>query len=172
MVAGDTGNDSAMFLIPGVRGIIVENAQPELFARTLALPTYQAQEHFADGVLEGLQHYGVVGEIPDYFDEEVPERMDPAIRRIFDEEHVDGLTDEDIELLETAYAKALEALKRNITPMGFSACSLRTTRSAGPMRTTAASGPATARSRWSARCIWTTRRSGSARRTWRRCSRI
>lgn len=124
VVAGDTGNDSAMFLIPGVRGIIVENAQPELFARTLALPTYQAQEHFADGVLEGLQHYGVVGEIPDYFDEEVPERMDPAIRRIFDEEHVDGLTDEDIELLETAYAKALEALKRNITPMGFSACSL------------------------------------------------
>lgn len=124
VVAGDTGNDSAMFLMPDVRGIIVENAQPELSARTLTLPTYQAQEPFADGVLEGLHHFGVIDEIPEYDEEDLPTQFDPAIKRIFDEEHVEGLSADDMELLELAYGKAVEALKRNITPMGFSACSL------------------------------------------------
>lgn len=124
VVAGDTGNDSAMFLIPGVRGIIVENAQPELFERTLAIPTFQAHDTVADGVLEGLVHYGVLTEFPEY--DEAPSEgvLDPAIQRIFDAENAEGLSQEDLELLETAYAKALEALRRNITPMGFSACSL------------------------------------------------
>jgi hydroxymethylpyrimidine pyrophosphatase-like HAD family hydrolase len=54
LVAGDSGNDSAMFLIPGVRGIVVENAQPELVEATLGLPCYRAQSICADGVLEGL----------------------------------------------------------------------------------------------------------------------
>lgn len=125
IVAGDTGNDSAMFLIPGIRGIIVENAQPELTARTLSVQTYQAREYFADGVLEGLQYYQVItGQIPQYVEDESPMRADPAIRRIFDSERADGLSAEDIELLETAHEKAIEALKRNITPLGFSACSM------------------------------------------------
>lgn len=125
IVAGDTGNDAAMFLIPGVRGIIVENAQPELAARTLGANIYLAEGHFADGVLEGLQHYGVIGDLPEYADEHAHVRpADPAIGRIFDVERADGLSAEDAELLEVAYEKALEALRRNITPMGFSACSL------------------------------------------------
>jgi glycogen debranching enzyme len=124
IVAGDTGNDSAMFLIPGIRGIIVENAQPELSARTLSVHPYQAQDYCADGVLEGLQHYGVIQEIPQYRSDAIPKQTDPAIERIFAAEQVDGLSREDVELLETAYHKAIAALKRNITSIGFSACSL------------------------------------------------
>ncbi len=123
LVAGDTGNDAAMFLVPGVRGIIVENAQPELSARTVDAATYQTREYFADGVLEGLQHYGVLDRVPRY-DDQLIQPIDPAIRRIFNAENVGSPSQEDLELIETAYEKAIEALRRNITPLGFSACSL------------------------------------------------
>ena len=130
VVAGDTGNDAAMFLIPGVRGIIVENAQPELSARTVDADTYQTREYFADGVLEGLQHYGVLDRVPRY-DDQMILPVDPAIRRMFDAQNVEGPSQEDLELIETGYEKALDALRRNITPMGFSACSLHDNASHG-----------------------------------------
>jgi len=58
VVAGDSGNDVDMF-IPPFRGIIVGNADADL--RALAGPrVYQAQAHYAAGVLEGLQHWGVL----------------------------------------------------------------------------------------------------------------
>ncbi len=57
LVAGDTGNDTSMFLLPGVRGIVVENALPELRAALLRLPVFNAGAETADGVLEGLQHF-------------------------------------------------------------------------------------------------------------------
>src|SRR5690606_34171012 len=38
VVAGDTGNDSSMFLVPGVKGIAVQNAQPELLEATIGHP--------------------------------------------------------------------------------------------------------------------------------------
>lgn len=60
LVAGDTANDTTMFLLPGVRGIIVENALPELLAATVKRPIYVARQPMADGVLEGLEHYGVL----------------------------------------------------------------------------------------------------------------
>ena len=59
IVAGDTGNDSSMFLLPEVRGIVVENALPELLATTLSPRTFVARQPMADGVLEGLGHFGV-----------------------------------------------------------------------------------------------------------------
>ncbi len=60
LVAGDSGNDSAMFLIPGVSGIIVSNAQPELYQRTAHLPVYHARGMYLEGVIEGLVYYGVL----------------------------------------------------------------------------------------------------------------
>jgi sucrose-6F-phosphate phosphohydrolase len=55
IVAGDSGNDAAMFLM-GFRGIVVGNARPEL--RSLKGPQiYQANAEFAAGVLEGLEHW-------------------------------------------------------------------------------------------------------------------
>ena len=60
LVAGDSGNDNAMFQLPGVNGIIVENALPELLAGKHGGQTYVARRPMADGVLEGLAHFGVL----------------------------------------------------------------------------------------------------------------
>ena len=60
LVAGDTANDSAMFLLEGVSGIVVENALPELLAVIGSNRTYVARQAMADGVLEGLSHFGIV----------------------------------------------------------------------------------------------------------------
>jgi len=43
---------------------------------------------------------------------------------LFEPEHYRDLTPDDLALLQLSYQKALEALRRNITPKGFSACSL------------------------------------------------
>ena len=58
VVAGDTGNDRAMFELPDVRGVVVANALEEL-------KSFAAREHNmfialkeeADGVIAGLQHW-------------------------------------------------------------------------------------------------------------------
>ncbi|NTF30956.1 HAD-IIB family hydrolase [Rhizobium skierniewicense] len=57
-VAGDTGNDKAMFELSGVRGIIVANALPELKALAVKQShAYLALEKEADGVISGLKHW-------------------------------------------------------------------------------------------------------------------
>lgn len=61
VVAGDTGNDASMFLVEGVRGIAVGNAEPELLAAVEGTGTYLAEGECAAGVLEGLRHFGVIG---------------------------------------------------------------------------------------------------------------
>ena len=125
LVAGDTGNDSGMFLLPGVSGLVVENAQPELFEAVVKLPVYVARAVMADGVLEGLQHYGVIPEAPR------PRSLPAAVREttdwqsaLFRQESLKALTAEDRALIAEGYARAFVALRKNITPLGFSACSL------------------------------------------------
>lgn len=58
VVAGDTGNDRAMFELPGVRGVVVANALEELksFA-TCKHNMIIAPKEEADGVIMGLQHW-------------------------------------------------------------------------------------------------------------------
>lgn len=126
LVAGDSGNDSAMFLIPGVRGIVVENSQPELVEATLGLPCYRAQSICADGVLEGLLHYGVIPAVCslEAADEPREKHYEPEMRQLLSEASPEALTPEDRAYLQLAQRKAVEALKKNITPLGFSACSL------------------------------------------------
>jgi sucrose-6F-phosphate phosphohydrolase len=125
LVAGDTGNDSSMFLLPGVHGIIPENGLPELLEATVHLPVLTARGIMADGVLNGLREYGIVKE------EAKPapsglgrESMGPSFRMLFTGTKLGSLNEEEKELLRTAYTKAVEAVRRNITPVGFSACSL------------------------------------------------
>lgn len=64
LVAGDTANDCSMFLLPGVRGIVVENALPELHAAVVQREVFVSSASLADGVLEGLVHYGVLDALP------------------------------------------------------------------------------------------------------------
>lgn len=60
VVAGDTDNDRSMFALPGARGIVVGNALDELKSIAGDRPDiYGSSGKFADGVLEGLQHWGL-----------------------------------------------------------------------------------------------------------------
>lgn len=125
LVAGDSGNDSAMFLIPDVRCIIVENAQPELFEATVKIPTFHAPGVCAEGVLQGLLHYGIIGEIPAVEPGfTVTKPLEPEISQLLGKRTRVGLHTDDMEFLLLARSKAIEALRKNITPLGFSACSL------------------------------------------------
>lgn len=125
LVAGDTANDSAMFLLPDTKGIVVENAQPELFEAVVKLPVFVSRKIMADGVLEGLKHFGVIPEVP------TPDSLAPGQRSrapwrgmLFGPEALRSLQAEERALIATGYEKALIALRKNITPLGFSACSL------------------------------------------------
>lgn len=125
LVAGDTRNDASMFLLPGVRGIIVENALPELFEATVDIPTFSSRQILADGVLDGLCHYGVVDVLPTKERTRIRRsELEPGFRMLFTDTKLGSLSEKERVFLSTAYEKALLALKKNITPLGFSACSL------------------------------------------------
>ncbi|MBD5779095.1 HAD-IIB family hydrolase [Pelagicoccus sp. NFK12] len=128
VVAGDTGNDSAMFRKKSIRGIVVGNAQPELHERTVGLDVYRADGVCADGVLEGLIHFGAIDSVCEPQQDTCDLPRDPSLHkdtlRLISEEKVADISDADREYLKLAYKKAVEGLRRNITPMGFSACSL------------------------------------------------
>jgi sucrose-6-phosphatase len=126
IVAGDSGNDSSMFLIEGVRGIIVENTQPELLEATVELNTFVSEKPYADGVLEGLKHFGVIETVADISGEEVRHKhYDPAIRYVLKSSAFKSLDRNQLDFIETAHEKAIDTLKKNITPLGFSACSIK-----------------------------------------------
>jgi sucrose-6F-phosphate phosphohydrolase len=125
LVAGDTGNDASMFRLPGVRGIIVENALPELYETTVDVPTYSSRQILADGVLDGLCHYGVVCVLPTKEQTRLTRRkMAPGFQMLFTGTKLGSLNDTEKSFLATAYERALAALRKNTTPLGFSACSL------------------------------------------------
>ncbi|GAB4169754.1 MAG: hypothetical protein Fur0032_08430 [Terrimicrobiaceae bacterium] len=125
VVAGDTANDSAMFLLPGVRGIVVENAEPDLLEAVVRQPVFGATSILADGVLEGLEHYGVLkcqcppaGELPE------PVEPHPRLRALFDSEAFASLSAEDRKLLDEGCFQAIEALRKCSGPTGFLAASI------------------------------------------------
>lgn len=60
LVAGDSGNDIEMFALPRVNGLLVANALPELSAAVHRPRTFLARCPMADGVIDGLQHFGVL----------------------------------------------------------------------------------------------------------------
>ncbi len=135
LVSGDTGNDSAMFRKKGIRGIVVGNAQPELHERTVGLDVYRADGVCADGVLEGLIHFGAIERVQEVRPGSYELPRDPSLHpdtlRLISEERVSNISSADREFLKLAYSKAIEGLRRNITPMGFSACSLADNKTEG-----------------------------------------
>ncbi|ASY63127.1 Sucrose-phosphatase [Sinorhizobium sojae CCBAU 05684] len=61
VVAGDSGNDREVFEMPHVRGVVVANALSELRdAASLHRRHFLASSCHADGVIEGLRHWGVL----------------------------------------------------------------------------------------------------------------
>lgn len=66
IVAGDTGNDTSMFLLEGVRRILPENALPELHLELLGRPKFMSPRIFAEGVMDGLCHYRVLAAMPGF----------------------------------------------------------------------------------------------------------
>lgn len=125
LVAGDTANDSSMFLLPGVKGIVVENAQPELFEAVVKLPVFVSRQVMADGVLEGLKHFGVIPDVPAPRSLPLGQRERGTWRgMLFGPEALRTLTAAQRDVIATGYTHALDAVRRNITPLGFSACSL------------------------------------------------
>ena len=93
-VAGNSGNDSGLFQY-GFRGIVVANASHEL-KEEVELRAYFSHRSYAAGLLEGLEHY-----------------------RFF--ESASSARPRD--LTKEALERAVDSLRRNITPMGFSAAS-------------------------------------------------
>ena len=65
LVAGASGNNSSMFALPGVRGVLVPNASRELFAGTSPFKPLITRTKMADGVLAGLEHFGVLDPVDD-----------------------------------------------------------------------------------------------------------
>jgi len=60
VVAGDTGNDSSMFLLPEVRGAVPGNAEPELLEIIDSTRVHRGKGIAAAGIIEGLEHHGVL----------------------------------------------------------------------------------------------------------------
>ncbi|MEO0452757.1 MAG: HAD-IIB family hydrolase [Verrucomicrobiota bacterium] len=125
VVAGDSGNDRSMFMLEGVRGILPENAQPELLEATLDVPSIATAAILADGVLQGLKHYEIIDHIPSVSaGGDSNKTIDPALKMLFEGSSLQTLKPRELDLIIIGYQKAVDALEKCITPMGYSACSL------------------------------------------------
>lgn len=135
LVAGDTGNDAAMFRKKEIKGIVVGNAQPELQEATVGLEVYRAEGACADGVLEGLLHYEVISHIEEVRTNGMGQQGSlssrPALNKLVKDYGTESLSQEEVAYLQLAYQKAVEGLKKCVTEKGFSACSLNDNISSG-----------------------------------------
>jgi sucrose-6F-phosphate phosphohydrolase len=132
VVAGDSGNDSAMFQIPDINGIVVGNAQPELYHETKGLSVYYSEKLGYNAVFEGLDHFGLEHrEITPEKTKLTPDSINLAQLNLMEVEEVEGIKKKQLDFILKGYHNAVEAIKKNITPMGFSACSLHDNESLG-----------------------------------------
>lgn len=123
LVAGDSGNDSAMFRVKGVKGIVVANAHEELYKFTKHREVYHAESEYGDGIIEGLIFFEILPE-----DAKIAKEDNHTDDYIIQQELniiAEEDDDEKLKLIREGYEKAIVALKKNITPLGFSACSIK-----------------------------------------------
>ena len=122
LVAGDSGNDSAMFDLKDINGIVVANSHEELYQYTKHKKVYHSEQEQSDGVIEGLVYFNVLPE-----EAKIKTKRDHS-KDFFIKKELEVIAredeDEKIALIKEGYIKAIEALKKNITPLGFSACSI------------------------------------------------
>jgi sucrose-6F-phosphate phosphohydrolase len=123
LVAGDSGNDTAMFNVKGVKGIVVANAYEELYKFTKHREVYHSESENGDGIIEGLIYYEILPEEAKIINED--NHTDDYIIQ----QELNIIAEEDdnekLKLIREGYDKAIIALKKNITPLGFSACSIK-----------------------------------------------
>ncbi len=122
IVAGDSGNDTAMFNLEHVKGIAVENAREELYQQTKYREVYHAERAREYGVIEGLVFYGV---FPDEAISEVENGSDQHGELLVanETEYPDlDQHDEKLALIREGYHEAVRVIRKNITPIGFIAC--------------------------------------------------
>ncbi|MDO7170687.1 HAD-IIB family hydrolase [Mariniflexile sp. AS56] len=123
LVAGDSGNDSAMFEMNDIRGIVVGNAHEELYKFTKYRQVYHSEGMNGAGVIEGLIYYGILP------NDAVINSENNHKEDFFIQQELSSIAAEDegekVDLIREGYKKAIEALRRNITPLGFSACSIK-----------------------------------------------
>ncbi len=132
IVAGDSGNDSAMFKIPYINGIVVGNAQPELYHETKGLSVFYSEKPRHEAVFEGLSHYGLEWDtVAPEEKQRVVDILDLESISLMEERELVGITKSQLKTIRIGYEKAVEAIKKNITPIGFSACSLADNDSVG-----------------------------------------
>ena len=121
LVAGDSGNDRAMFALNGINGIVVGNAQPELIQATQRESVYHApqDEVCAQAVIGGLKHFGVL-------EKSVKLEPPPKEKVILYESlsasgdlALDALAPRQLEFIRQGYHIALRILKLSITERGF-----------------------------------------------------
>jgi len=125
VVAGDSGNDSAMFKIPHINGIVVGNAQPELYHETKGLSVFYSEKLRYEAVFEGLEHYGLEWKsLPFEAKGTTADIIDIESINLMEEHNFEGINKNQLKVIRIGYEKAIEAIKKNITPLGFSACSL------------------------------------------------
>ncbi len=129
IVAGNSGNDSAMYTIQGINGIVVGNAQPELIKETEGLNVYHTNKLYQDAILDGLQHF----DVPFNLEATDGEREDIDLKQInlMDTRDITGITQQQYKLITEGYDQAVEVILKNITPIGFTACSLDDNHSTG-----------------------------------------
>ncbi|MEP3836996.1 MAG: HAD-IIB family hydrolase [Algibacter sp.] len=123
LVAGDSGNDSAMFDMPNVKGIVVANAHEELYQYTKHRQVYHTEKEKSDGIIEGLVYYGILPNVAK--DVTNIDHKDDFFIKQESESLAAEDADEKVALIREGYEKAVLALKKNITPLGFSACSIK-----------------------------------------------
>jgi sucrose-6F-phosphate phosphohydrolase len=122
LVAGDRGSDRSVFMLPGILGILVENAQPELIGATVGRSVFHATRPFADGLSDGLVHFGVFSRTSE--GSGVGGVGDREMRLLLSADAQEAINEEDRRLITDGYRHALACIRRNLTPRGFSACSL------------------------------------------------
>lgn len=123
LVAGDSGNDTAMFNMEGVKGIVVANAHEELYKYTKHREVYHSENEYTKGIVEGLIYYNILPEEAISVDN--GNRSDDFFIQQELSNTAKNDEDEKIQLIREGYDKAVEALRKNITPLGFSACSIK-----------------------------------------------
>jgi len=122
VVAGNSGNDLAMYQLDDINGIVVGNAQPELLEDTRGMNVYYSNKLYHDAIMEGLIHFGLKLKLS-----EAPEPKDGInmeMLELMEATEITGITKKQQKLITMAYEQAIETIYKNITPFGFSACSL------------------------------------------------